>query len=394
MNMKFHRSGLPDDVLDLLAQKAVNSLHGEKEKQLLDWRKINPESESECLDFIHRIKKQHWLYLEKHNDPKAAWDKLQSRIQPPAKSRNLFIELLGYAAILAIFAGLSWYLLDSRKDKTVVEVVSEPIPQRNHKAILILSDGEQLLLDDLEKTSLTEKGGVTISNTPGQMLSYDQVGTAETKPAYNTLLVPAGARYQVQLSDGTNVWINSASDIAYPVVFDENERRVELSGEAFFEVKHDADRPFIISANGYEIKVLGTALNISAYEGDRVIETTLVKGALEVKGREGKSLPLEPGQMLSVDHAGQVFTVKEVDAKFYTSWKDGILYFNKVSFEELMVKFERWYDVEIDFKNEEAKKLIYSGAMENSRNIEFLLDLIKKTAQVDFVVSGRIITIE
>jgi transmembrane sensor len=394
MNMKFHRSELPDEVLDLLAQKAVNSLHGEKEKQLQDWMKVNPGSESECLDFIKRIKKQHWLYLEKRNDPMEAWGNLQSCIQPRAKSRNLIFEVLGYAAILAIFAGLSWYLIYTKKDKAIVEIVSDPIPERNHKAILVLSDGEQLQLDNLQKTNLTEKGGVNISNIPGQMLSYDQVGAAKTEAAYNKLLVPAGARYQVQLSDGTKVWINSASDLAYPVVFDENERRVELSGEAFFEVKHDAGRPFIISANGYEIKVLGTVLNISAYESDHVIETTLVKGAVEVKGREGKSLPMEPGQMLSVDHAGQVFTVKEVDAKFYTSWKDGILYFNKVTFEELMVKFERWYDVEIGFKNKEAKKLIYSGAMENSRNIEFLLDLIKKTAHVDFVVSGRSITIE
>jgi transmembrane sensor len=306
----------------------------------------------------------------------------------------LMYRYLAYAAISLMLLGLGWYLY-TLGQKEEVPAMSEMQPiERHNKAMLILSDGSSLLLDSPDNTELADANGVVIKNNPGEHLQYQHDETHSNLHKKNRLIVPAGARYQVQLSDGTTVWMNSMSALEYPVVFASNERRLKLTGEAYFEVKHNADAAFIIEANGYEIRVTGTSLNVSAYEADGFMHTTLVNGTVSVQSRAGHWQNLKPGQMALINHESQEILIEEVDTRYYTSWRGGILYFNKISLKELATKLERWYDVEIRFANDKTMGLLFSGAMENSRNIEFLLALIGEASRVEFEINDKKILVK
>ena len=394
MEEKNQQRQVPDDILDLLARKAMGPLPESLEQELAGWISSNPGFEDEGAEFGAIMKKVRLLQRARQFDPEKGRLKFLSAIQAPTPKRKLMPYVLAYAAVVVVFVALGWYLVNTLTGRKEAFTENTALPDRNNKAILVLSSGEQLFLDQPGKTVLKEEGDITIRNNPGEVLAYDAPAAPGGEAVMNNLLVPAGARYQVRLSDGTAVWINSASSLQYPVVFTETERRVTLAGEAYFEVSRDTTRPFIIESNGYEVRVLGTAFNVSAYAADPAMQTTLVEGSVEVSGRDGSGVVLEPGQLLTIRYDDQSVAVQEVDTKFYTSWKDGILYFNRVTLEELMVKLERWYDVQILFTKPEARQLVYSGAMENSRNIRFLLDLIEQTADVTFEIQGNRILVK
>ncbi len=385
---------IPDEVLDLLARKVVKQLSREEELWLEKWVRMHPDIAAECDDFVDRIRKTHLLHQAKSIDSKKAHRRFLDTINNPPPESKLLPYIFRYAALVIVFISLGWFLVTTLPGKRE-KLVSEPtFPERHNKALLILSNGEQMILDQPDRTMVREKGNVTIMNKPGEVLTYDPDNAGPDEMVMNHLLVPAGARYQVQLSDGTIVWLNSVSQMEYPVAFGEHERKVYLRGEAYLEVKKDPQRPFIIETNGYTVRVLGTAFNISTYVDDDFIETTLVEGVVGVTGRDGRKTEINAGQSLKIIHEDQTTVLREVDTRFYTSWKDGVLHFNKVTLEELTTKLERWYDVEIEYHNPEARKLIYSGAMENSRKLEFLLELIEQTADVNFDIEDNQVVVK
>jgi ferric-dicitrate binding protein FerR (iron transport regulator) len=394
MNMKNNRDSIPDEILELIARKAANTISPKEDSQLVHWLERNPEMRNQYVHFLVRMQKFNWLYRSKTLDHKSAWDKINKSIYPQFKVRNLYLKWIAAAAIFVLFIAAAWYLVLNFQSNEPIISESAGQLKRTNQAILVLSDGEEFLLNEKTKTNLKEDGGIHITNKPGEILAYGKAEKESAKLTYHKLIIPPGARYQLQLSDGTQVWMNAASEIQYPVVFGNDERRIVLSGEAYFEVKEDSKRPFIIESNGYEIRVLGTSFNVSTYQNDTFMQTTLVNGEVEVTRRDGKKVMLEPGQMVLIDNDSQSQIVEDVDTRFYTSWKEGILYFNKVSLFDLSVKLGRWYDADFEFLNHQKKSLIYSGAMENSRNIGFILDLISQTADVSFSIEGKKVTVE
>lgn len=394
MEEKKEPTFLPDRILELLAKKTSAALTESEEKELQKYISAHPDHEPEMTGFLSQLEKIYWLSVSRDIQKDKAWITIQNKIHKEPKRRRLYTRITGYAALLLILLTVGWFLLRPEKETKTIDVVESPMPQRHHKAILVLSNGEELTLDNPKKTALEEPAGITITNQPGEVLTYDLIDGDLKEPVMNHLIVPAGARYQVQLSDGTKVWINSVSELEYPVAFGPGERSVKLTGEAYFDVASDPDRPFVIETNGYSITALGTAFNVSTYTNDSFMETTLVEGAVEVVVRQGKRISLKPGQSMRIDHTSQEYKLQDVDTRFYTSWKEGVLHFNKVTLSELCVKLERWYDAEILFSNPEKGKLVYSGALENSRSIEYLLNLIEQTADVHFVMEESTIRVE
>jgi ferric-dicitrate binding protein FerR (iron transport regulator) len=345
---------------------------------------------------MDQVKKYHWLYLSENiKEPQDIIDRLILRHKPKSKTRKLALRLLPYAATLLVLAGFAWYLFNLTSDKEpAITQTEDKVPERHNRAVLVLSDGKSLVLDNPESAEMPEENGVRITNQPGEFLRYEQDKAGSDSPRMNRLIVPAGARYQLQLADGTKVWMNAQSELEYPVTFSSNSRKVILSGEAYFEVHANASAPFIIEANGYEISVTGTAFNISAYADDGFMQTTLISGALEVSSREGSAYRLYPGQMAMINHQNQEAEIKYVDTRLFTSWREGVLHFNKISLKDLATRLERWYDVEIHFANDHTADLVFSGAMENSRDIGFLLNLIGKAANVEFEINKNQITVK
>lgn len=387
---------IPDQILHFLTQNALGRLKKSDQRLLEQWMEQNPERIDECNAFRDQVKKYYWLYLSENiKEPQDIIDRSILNLKPESKTRKLALRLFPYAATLLVLAGFAWYLFNLASDKeTAITQTETTVPERHNKAVLVLSDGNSLVLDNPESAEIPEESGVHITNQPGEFLRYEQDEAGSDIPRMNRLIVPAGARYQLQLADGTKVWMNAQSELQYPVTFTSNSRRVILSGEAYFEVHSDASAPFIIEANGYEISVTGTAFNISAYADDGFMQTTLVSGALEVSSREGLAYKLNPGQMAMINNQSQEADIEYVDTRLFTSWRDGVLHFNKISLKDLATKLERWYDVEIQFANDHIADLLFSGAMENSRDIGFLLDLIGKAANVEFEIDKKQITVK
>lgn len=383
---------IPEEVLHWLAQKALGKSSQSELEQLQRWLDTHPEARTDCQLFMKHIQRQYWLYLA--NEAKDTQQQLQALQLHRGKKRKLRTRLLTYAATLLILAGFGWYLHQIATETPTETHAETSMPARHNKAMLVLSDGNSLLLDDPASTSMQDESGVKITNRPGELLKYEQEANVQGMQQTNRLIVPAGARYQLELADGTRVWINASSELEYPVQFSGDKRELKLKGEAYFEVNTDANKPFIVETNGYQVKVLGTALNISAYHEDAYLQTTLVSGSASVNEPSGRQHKLVPGEMAQVDYKSKKVQIAQVDIRLYTSWREGILYFNKITLRELAVKLERWYDVDIQFENPQTARLLFSGAMENSREIGFLLDLIGEAAQVDFEIAENSIIVK
>jgi len=382
---------IPDETLHWLTLKALGQLDAQQAESLNRWLKENPEAYDDCLFYVEKVKKINWTYQSKSiNDPHQFVENYLHRKTSGRLGFGRPYTFLAYAASFLILAGLVWYFLYDT-EKSVPEIVHEqpPVLERQNRAILVLSDGTNLDLGSAQNDGLTNESGVHITNQPGELLRYEKGNSASEDIRTNRLIIPVGARYQLQLSDGTLVWMNSGSELEYPAVFAANNRIVRLKGEAFFDVAKDELAPFKIEVNGYEIVVLGTSLNISAYDSDDFIQTTLVSGELQVNSRRGTVHKLLPGQMALINHNSQEVSINTVDTRLYTSWRDGILHFNKITMLELAKKLERWYDVEIVFEDEQIAALTFSGALENSRDIRFLLRLIGQAANVEFEINEK-----
>ena len=215
------------------------------------------------------------------------------------------------------------------------------------------------------------------------MLSFliDSAGY-KTAQEENQLIVPRGGEYRITLSDGTRVWLNAASVLTFPPVFAGNERKVRLVGEAFFEVTPDTARPFIVATARMDIKVLGTSFNVSVYEDEETVHTTLVKGSVEVQPVQQEAIMLKPGEQACL--AGNRMTAKAVNTSQFTSWIDGKFMFCNTALEEISKQISRWYDVDIFFSSEQVKTICFTGAILRFEPLEELIRMIENTSNVRF----------
>ncbi|MCE4562815.1 DUF4974 domain-containing protein [Maribellus sp. CM-23] len=209
--------------------------------------------------------------------------------------------------------------------------------------------------------------------------------------SYSEVTVPPGQMSQIQLPDGSVVWLNSGSVFKYPTSFDLEKREVFIDGEAFMEVAHNPKKPFVVNAPSFAVEVLGTSFNIDAYATDSYSSVTLVEGKVLLHANQEKQTQkMVPGQSVSI-HNGKIEKLTEVDTEFYTSWKDGKIVFRKEPLEEIAKKMERWYNVEIQFKDESLKKLEFSGTFLKYKPVsQVLKSLSIMSDQIDFVTENRI----
>lgn len=327
-------------------------------------------------------------------------DALAYRIVVRRAARRLFMRralgVLSTAALVVLIVALWWWIHPQEIDLNLQPQQSHnEVPERTDKALLMLSDGRIVNLDTTGALQLNDAGLATISSKMGNMLAYeaaDNDGSAPLKT--NRIMVPPGGRFQLMLSDGTKVWLNAASRLEYPVIFGKGERVVTLYGEAFFEVARDVSKPFVVKTSASSVQVLGTSFNVSVYQDDDFMETTLVTGSLKIVSPNGQTSMLVPGQQHRLNQKTLEQNVSQVDTKFYTSWREGVIYFNKVSLKDLATKLERWYDVQITFQNEKSGQLIFSGAVENSRRLDFLLRLIAEASGIEFSINDKQVVIK
>ncbi|KAI9452861.1 anti-FecI sigma factor, FecR [Russula earlei] len=264
-----------------------------------------------------------------------------------------------YAAILIVMlAGALVYLQYHNKPQQILARVNT-LPAKNditpgkEGAILTLDGGGTVVLDSMGNGFVADQDGSRISLKNGQLV-YDANGVNAGKIAYNTMSTPKGRQFRVTLPDGTQVWLNAASSLRYPTAFVGKDRRVEITGEAYFEVAKDPTRPFHVKINGKtEVEVLGTHFNINAYQNEESINTTLLEGSVKVHNGNQKTV-IKPGQQAQVANTiaatGIIKVNDNVDIDRVMAWKNGVFDFNDATLVEVMKQLERWYDIEVVYE--------------------------------------------
>ena len=300
---------------------------------------------------------------------------------------------------MAVGFGVAAWLIHESKEVAAPVVASVPadsIKPGVTKAVLTLSNGQQMVME--EKTVGTFKSGDVVVDKQADGLSYrkagKKAGAAEEQLVFNTVTTPRGGEFKLVLEDGTRVWLNAGSELRYPVRFVGKERKVFVKGEVYFEVAKDRKRPFRVQVlDEMTVEVLGTHFNVSAYEEDATIETTLAEG--RVKVTDGmKSMELVPNEQAVFGKADGHFERHEVDARSYVAWKDGLFIFEDETLENIMERVKRWYNVDVEFGNEALKELRFSGDLERYKVFSIVLRMLEKVSRIDVEIEGRTVYIK
>lgn len=376
-------------IAKLLVRQRVGQITDEEMRELLDWKKSSPENEALFLRWQDGDFLQDEYASYKAIDGSLAKAAMQERINRERQHR-FRLGILRFSVVAAAMLLLvgSLYLFNGKKENK--SVLSSPIALISaQRPTLKLNDGSVVVVDSVVSGFI--EGGVTVAKEGGSTLAY-RVGDSLVEPtlAYNTLNVPKGAEFDLVLADGTHVWLNAESKLKYPVAFGGKEREVELEGEGFFKVTKDAKHPFRVKVKGQVVEVLGTEFNVDAYPGEKYIYTTLVQGKVRVDA-EGKSLELTPG-MQSVVGNEEMYT-RKVNTEDIVSWRNGMFVLEDKTLEEILSKLSRWYDFSVFYQNPASKQITFKGKIPRYASFESILDILERTGEVKFKVSGQVVTV-
>lgn len=326
------------------------------------------------------------------------YNELKTSIANHARSRTIWLSNWSAAAAIALILISGGLYLNSLKDNQVATNLKplrfkNDILPGNNKAILTLHDGFQINLDDAKNGILVRESNMNIEKVLEGQLEYkaDDANQTVTQLKYNTLSTPIGGQYQLILPDGSKVWLNAGSSLRFPTAFVGKERRVELSGEAYFEVSKNKAMPFKVFANDMEVRVLGTHFNVMAYDNEKSINTTLIEGSVQVLIGTGR-VYLKPGEEAILNKTSSNMTVSAADVEQIVAWKNGYFMFNDENIESIMRKVSRWYNVDVTFKGS-MKNKDFVGTMLRNRNVSELLRMLELTGAVHFSIEGRRITV-
>lgn len=323
-----------------------------------------------------------------------AWYRITSKLH---RGRRLKVRLIWTAAAsLAVFMTVALSLLfnlpSGDGDTELVKVVR--IEPGITKATLELANGTQVDLtqDDL-KEIVVQNGSLIINDTAaGLLYNRSEINKIEA-PVLHTISVPVGGEYHFTLSDGSKVWINSGSELKFPVLFTGEKREVFVKGEVYFEVEHNEKQPFVVCAGDAEISVLGTKFNVAAYPEENRILTTLAQGKVSVAFAGGQ-VELVPGLQAVADKSEKRLSKKEVDVSMYTSWINGVFEYENMTLASIATQLSRWYGVEFKFSAPEYKERRFTGVVKKYEDLNEVLKVIEKTTDVKFLINNKEIAVK
>lgn len=303
--------------------------------------------------------------------------------QLPRKTNYLWWSLSAASIILVLSFIL--YFKQGKMVQPAAQAAIDVNPGGN-KAVLTLADGSKIMLDDAKNGVLVNQGNIKVSKINGEVV-YISSATAKTeqKIAYNTLETPSGGQFKLVLPDGSQVWLNAKSSIRYPTVFLGNERKVEITGEAYFEIEKDKLKPFRVVANNQLTEVLGTHFNINAYADESTINTTLLEGSVKVSALKGNNMAfLKPGQQSRFLNSAEFKVLSDVDLDEAVAWKNGFFEFNGADFNAIMRQLSRWYDVDVAIPNFPQKE--FDGVISRKVPLSKVLRMLELTSKLEFKI--------
>lgn len=364
------------------------SLSSEEVREVESWLGEKGENRRYFEDLQREFLRQRWVMRERLVSRKG-----ERRFRRVARKRAMFRRAVAVAACVSVLllagGGYYWWTGEVR-DVPLAE--GGVIHHGSSKARLFLSTGDVVELGK-ERKSLREQQAVAIDVEQEGMVAYrDSVTVGETgNMVYNKLVVNRGGEYRIVLADGSEVWVNSESELVYPVRFVGEKRVVRLKGEAYFKVQADADHPFIVEANGVEVAAVGTEFNVNSRK-EKVVESVLVKGRVGVENGI-RQVMLKPNQLAVCDVETSGIVVKEVDIRKYIDWTNGDFVFSDDRLEDVMNKLALWYDCDVVYADEDLKEIRLSGDMKRYGEVEEFLHFLKISTGARFSVKNKTIVV-
>lgn len=386
--LKFLRGGLNPEEDDRLSAWLA-----EDERNRVFLESLTDEASlEECLDFLSAV------------DVPAALEKTLARMKgghaPTAPVQGGLLRRLtrwkGVAAILFVLAtGLAFLWQYAREEgpaPVAVVATQKDVLPGGWKATLRLADGSVIALKDTGTSMVRTGNGIRITQQNGEVI-YENTGegTVALQGRWNTFSTPLGGKYKLLLPDGSRVWLNAGSDLRFPAAFENAQREVELTGEAYFEVARNERKPFRVKVNGLTVDVLGTHFNVKAYGDEPLVQATLIEGSVKVSTHAGEQL-LSPGRQASLDKAKKQLEIREANIKDVLAWKNDLFRFSKESLEDVMRKIGRWYNVEIVYSGV-GTGTQFSGMISRNVPLSQVLKMLEMTGSARFRVEGRRVTV-
>ena len=307
--------------------------------------------------------------------------------------KRIWIRVAAAAIIFITLSVGGYFIFNNPEPKQIVGIEKQQpykndIPPGGNKAVLTLANGTQIVLDSAANGSLTQQGNTKIIKLDNGQLAYDPLNHSSTslrtgEVLYNTISTPEGGQYQIILADGSKVWLNAASSLRFPASFSGKERKVELTGEGYFEVAKNTSKPFIVSVNDMQVEVLGTHFNVNAYSDESSIKTTLLEGSVKIKNEipsnsGSSSILLAPGEQadFTKDHNFKINSHANLEEVI--AWKNGNFEFNNTPVADIMRQVSRWYNVEIDYRGPQSGHIL-TGKISRNVNLSSLIGMLQYT---------------
>jgi transmembrane sensor len=381
-----------EEVRELVEKYLHNTASREEEERLLQWywKESSLESEWELNNSQteNELKSMIYAKIIKHDEIDTG-----SNFKSKSKFSRLRVPLLFMAVVII---GTYFYTSRVQKENTdqvVASVKPNDILPGGSRAILTLADGRKIELDESENGVLVNQGSIKVHKNSDGIIEYtfikqerkDIAVSDKAEPVYNTIETPVGGKYQLNLADGTKVWLNSSSSLRFPIFFSDDNREVELKGEAYFEVSKDFKRKFSVRSGIQTVEVLGTQFNINAYSDEKSIKTTLFEGEIRVIDlKTNDSKLLKPGEQSNVDQSIQI---KRIDTQAEIAWKEGYFYFKKADIQTVMRQLGRWYGVTTRYEGNIPVNH-FSGSISNSLTLLEVLEILEKS-DIHFSLDGK-----
>lgn len=361
-------------------------------------------SEKELLDAWRRQDTQHEEIYRRIVSGEECFPRLQEMLEVDValaeeKNRQLLrsrevkkrvVRLIPYAAVVVMALGI-WMLV---RDGEYRDGEASVVAAGGKQAELVMYNGEIIQLTTA--TDMELKDNNTNIRIVDNVVSYDAGMSSAEERKVHMLRTPLGGEYAVTLSDGSKVWLNAMSELSFPIAFNGTIREVFLKGEAYFEVAPDKNSPFIVHTEEYDVRVLGTVFNISAYPDDSRLTTTLCSGSVVVDplNRTLKTYRLQPGEQLNYYRENGNITQERVDTDLYTAWVNGYFRFENNSIEEVFDVLRRWYDIEVNYEKPESRNELFSGKLPRFNDLQIIIDLIEKVSPLKIDVEGKKVIIK
>lgn len=376
------------EIVQLIIKHIRQEITDMEERRLQGWIAEREENKVFFERFVREEDVQEMLHDYGYMEPdkEKDWKRIVEMGLPAPKTKTSFMRVAWWqyataAAVLIAVAGIFFLWKQEapvHQQQVVDRNIIEALSPGSNKATLTLAGGKTIQLDDATVGELARQGSTSIIKLDSGRLGYRSAGYA-TEATYNTLTTPRGGQYQITLPDGSEIWLNSASSVRFPVAFNGKERRIEVTGEVYCDIAHNSQMPFRIVVGDNEIEVLGTSFNINAYKDENNITTTLLKGAIRLTAhRQAAQVVLKPGEQAMVPNTGDGKVEKNNTANLeqVVAWKNGYFMFENEELPVIMRQLEKWYDLEVVYKGQ-GPKIEFTGTLHRNANADNVLQILE-----------------